>query len=284
MLKMDKKPKSVLIAIDFSKNSFHSAYYGGILAKQMNAKITFLNLYTIPIVSEYNLPSEIENLITASKIDAQQRMDSFVQNFVETTRIPNVQIESMIDYGFVAEKIVEISESIHADMIVMGSKGITNAFDRWIGSIAQKVKNLAECPVWVVPEHASLVYPKEVLYAADFNGDEIEAVKKILEITKPLDAKCDVVHVHNSAEPNIDEEIEAMVSYLEDTFEHEKVKFATIKSDDIIDGLEKYLKIYKPNVLAMATHDKAFLDKLFLKSVSKHFLQEAKLPMLCIKK
>jgi nucleotide-binding universal stress UspA family protein len=275
---------SILVAIDFSKNSFHSAYYGGILAKQLNAKITFLNLYSIPIVSEYNLPNEIENMITSSKIDAQQKMDSFVQNFVETTRIPNQKIDSRVDYGFVAEKIVDISKSINADMIVMGSKGITNAFDRWIGSIAQKVKNLAECPVWVVPEHASLVYPKEVLYAADFDGDEIETVNKLLKITKPLDAKCDVVHVHTSSEPNFEEEIEAMVSYLEDTFEQEKITFASTKSDDIIEGLEKYLKIHKPNVLAMATHEKAFLDKLFLKSVSKHFMQEAKLPMLCIKK
>ena len=207
-----------------------------------------------------------------------------MQNFVETTRIPNAHIESRVDYGFVAEKIVDISKSIHADMIVMGSKGITNAFDRWIGSIAQKVKNLAECPVWVVPEHASLEYPKEILYAADFDGDEIETVKKLLKIIKPLDAKCNVVHVQASTEPNVEEEIEAMVSYLEDTFEHEKVKIASIKSNDIVNGLEKYMKIHKPNVLAMGTHEKAFLDILFVKSVSKHFLQEAKVPLLCIKK
>jgi nucleotide-binding universal stress UspA family protein len=276
--------KTILIPIDFSKNSVHSANYGSILAKQLNAKITFLNIYSVPIVSEYNLPYEIENSINANKIEAIEKMDSFVNKFIVSSKIPIEMINQMVEYGFVAEKIIDVAKQIKANMIVMGTKGITNAFDKWIGNVAQKVKTLAEIPLWVIPEKAHLDYPKAILYASDFVGNEEEALKILFEVARPLDAKCDVIHIHEKYELNVGHQIEAMVSFLEDTFENEKATFGTYNCDDIIEGLEKYINIHKPDVLAMATHEKSFIDKLFEKSVSKHFIQEAKLPILCFKK
>ncbi len=275
---------TILIPIDFSKNSIHSANYGSILAKQLNANITFLNIYSVPIVSEYNLPYEIENAINANRIEAVEKMDDFVKKFINTSKIPFEKIKWKVEYGFVPEKIVDIANSINATMIVMGSKGITNAFDKWIGNVAQKVKNLTQVPLWVIPEKAKLNYPKEILYASDFIGKEEEAVKKLFAITTPLDSKCNIIHIHEKYEINAGHHIETMLSYLQDTFEHEKATFGEYKSNDVIEGLEKYLKIHKPDVLAMATHEKSFIDKLFEKSVSKHFIQEANLPILCFKK
>lgn len=95
-------------------------------------------------------------------------------------------------------------------MIAIGTKGITNEFDKQIGNISQKVKNIAECPVWVDPEKVSLIYPKAIFYAADLIGEEEEAVKKLLAIAKPLDANCDVVHIHENFEMNICHQIETM--------------------------------------------------------------------------
>ena len=75
-----------------------------------------------------------------------------------------------------------------------------------------------------------------------------------------------------------------MVSYLEDSFENEPVSVKNIDRADIIEGLESYIKIHKPDVLALSLHEKSFFGKLFDTSVAKHFVQEAKIPMLIFRK
>ncbi len=42
----------------------------------------------------------------------------------------------------------------------MGTKRVANLFDKWLGTNTQIVLELAECPVWVIPQNAPLNYPK----------------------------------------------------------------------------------------------------------------------------
>ena len=276
--------KTILFPTDFSKSAQHAAEYMSMMAKQLNANITFLHIYSIPLVSEYNLPHEIESLIAQNRVIAVENLQEFVKKFIEETKISENRISIKIEYGFIPEKIVDVAASVKADMIVMGTKGVTDAFDRWIGTVAQKVVKLAECPVWVIPEKTPLNYPKNILYAADFEGDEVDATKKLLSIAKLFDASCHVIHVHEKLELNVGHQVEAMVKFLEDKFKDEDITFRYVNRDEVTDGLDKYVETHKPDVLAMSTHVKSFMDRIFSPSITKHFVQEAKLPIVCFKK
>ncbi len=98
-------------------------------------------------------------------------------------------------------------------------------------------------------------------------------------MAKPLEANCKVVHIHDYFEENTAKIIERKVNNLQYAFDEENVTFKNVNYVDIIQGLENYIGSYKPDVLALAVHEKSFLSKIFDASVSKHFIQEAKLPM-----
>ena len=52
--------------------------------------------------------------------------------------------------GHAAEQILRAEEDIHADLIVMGRRGLTRA-TRWLlGSVSERVLRYAHCPVTVV--------------------------------------------------------------------------------------------------------------------------------------
>jgi nucleotide-binding universal stress UspA family protein len=276
--------RTILFPTDFSKNAQHASEYMGVLAKQMNANITFLHIYSIPLVSEYNLPHEIESLIAQNRIAALEDLHQFVENFINETKIDKSKINTKVEYGFIPEKTVDIANQIKADFIVMGTKGASDAFDKWIGTVAQKVVKLAECPVWIIPEKAPIHYPKNIMYAADLTGDEAVATQKLLDIAKLFDANCNVVHIHEKIELNVGHQVEAMINFLADKFKHENATFRYVNRDDVTEGLEVYVKNHKPDVLALSTHKKSFFDKLFEKSVTKHFVQEAKMPILSFNK
>lgn len=52
--------------------------------------------------------------------------------------------------GSVAPAIVEVAESLGSDLIVMGTRGMSDASSLLLGSIAHKVIHHAPCPVLVV--------------------------------------------------------------------------------------------------------------------------------------
>lgn len=276
--------KTILFPTDFSTNAIHASQYAGMLARRLNAKVVLLNIYSVPTVSEYQLPYEIENFIMQNRKDAEKNLQDFTAKFIKNTSLAPDRISQMVEYGFVGDKINEIAKQVSADCIVMGTKGASNAIDKWLGTHSQKVMKNANCPVWIIPENAAINYPQNILYAADFKEDEVLATQKILEFSKPLEATCNVVHIHDYFELNVGHAVQEMVHYLEDEFEKEDVNVHNVNRTDIIEGLETYIRTHKPDVLALAIHEKSFLSKIFDVSVTKHFVQEAKLPILTFKK
>jgi nucleotide-binding universal stress UspA family protein len=277
--------KTILFPTDFSANALHASQYAGMLAKSFNANVVLLNVHTIPSVSEYQLPYEIDSLIKFNQKKAEDNLRDFAVHFLQITHLAADRVSQKVEYGFPNEKITETAETIHADMIVMGTKGANNLFDKWLGTHSQEVMKEAKCPVWIIPKNAPINYPQNILYAADFKEDEVVATQKVLSFCSPLGAKCKVVHVHDYFEINVGHSIEEMVKYLENEFENvDDVSFINLKRANIIEGLETYIKTHKPDVLAMALSEKSFFEKLFDSSITKHFVQGSHLPMLIFKK
>lgn len=276
--------KTILFPTDFSENATHASRYAGMLAKLYDANLVILHVHHIPMVPESNHSFEIKNAILLNEKSAREDLEVFAKKFMEASNLPSERIIQRIEYGFPAEKIVEIANLIKADLIVMGTKGASDMLDKWLGTHAQEVMKTAECPVFTIPKKVPIDYPQRILYAADFKEDEIAATEKLLNVSKPLGATCKVVHIHEYFEPNVGHIVEETIKELEQKFKNEDVTIQQLHRSDIIEGLEAYIKTYKPDVLAMAIHEKSFFSNIFNTSITRHFIQEAQLPMLTFKK
>ncbi len=276
--------KTILFPTDFSENAVHASRYAGMLTELLDANIVLLHVYHVPMVPAYNASFEMADPISQTENEVKEDLRAFSVEFMKNSNIPVERITQRIEYGFAAEKTIEVAESIKADMIVMGTEGASDMIDKWLGTHAQEVMKTAECPVFIIPNNVPIDYPQRILYAADFKDDEIRAVQKVLDLAKPLGATCKVVHIHEEFEPNIGHIFEETIKELETKFKDDDVTVQQFHRDDTIEGLETYMKTYEPDVLAMAIHEKSFLDSIFSSSKSQHFIQEAKIPMLTFKK
>jgi len=276
--------KTILFPTDFSTNAVHASVYAGMLANLYNANLVFLHVHHIPMVPKNNKTAVVQNAIALNEKNVKKDLSLFTNKFIHDSKLPAERVTQQIEYGFAAEKIVDTARVMKADMIVMGTKGASDMMDKWFGTHAQEVMKTADCPVFTIPKNVPIDYPKRILYAADFKEDEKLAIEKILFMAKPLESDCKVIHVHEYYEPNIGHAIEATIKELEEKFKNDQVSVQQILRADIIEGLEGYIKSYKPDILAMAVHEKSFLDKIFETSITRHFIQEGKLPMLTFKK
>ena len=276
--------KTILFPTDFSKNAAHASRYTGMVAKLFDANIVLLHVYHIPMVPAYNTSFEVKDTIVQNENDIKEELQTFATELMKNSNLANERIIQKIEYGFASEKTVEIADSMNVDLIVMGTKGASDMLDKWLGTHAQDVIKNAKCPVLTIPNDVPIDYPQRILYAADFKDDEIHAVQKVLDFAKFLGATCKVMHVHEGFEPNIGHIVEETIKDLENKFKDEDVTVQQFHRDDTIEGIETYIKTYAPDILAMAIHEKSFLDNIFNTSVTQHFIQEAKIPMLTFKK
>ena len=62
----------------------------------------------------------------------------------------NVQTEVLMDVGAVSKAIVEYAENNNANLIVIGTRGISRIKRMLVGSTASEVVKYSHCPVMVV--------------------------------------------------------------------------------------------------------------------------------------
>lgn len=277
--------KTLLFPTDFSENAIHASEYAGLLAQKFDANVVLLNIYSVPIITEYQVPYNISDFTVEMKEISEKNLQTFTHKFIETTNLPKERVSQKIEYGYVADVIIETAKNISADMIVMGTKGASNILERWIGTTAQTVMKTTECPLWIIPQNATINYPQKFLYAADLQEDEIMATQKVMEFATPLQALCKVIHIDDYFEVDVNQEVKEKIDELKEEFkDDDNVFIRNIRRDDIIEGLETYIKSYKPDVLALAIYEKSIFSKIFEESVTNHFVYEANLPLLIFRK
>ena len=277
--------KTILFPTDFSENATHASDYAGLLAQKFNANVVLLTIYSMPIFTDYQIPYDIQDFSSEMKAASEINLKRFALKFIETSNLPHERISQRVEYGFVSDVITETAKDINADMIVMGTKGASNLFEKWIGTTAQAVMKNAECPIWIIPQKTKITYPQKFLYAADLQEDEVSATQKVMEFATPFQALCKVVHIDDYFEINGNQELKEKISDLKEKFKDDDNIFVrNIRRDDIIEGLQTYIKSYKPDVLALAVHEKSLFSKIFEQSITNHFVYEANLPMLIFRK
>lgn len=276
---------TILFPTDFSKNATHASLYAGMVARGMNAHLILLNVYSIPMATEYQIPYDVDEFLRISKEAAEENLQEFARELIKATGISHNKVREITDYGQTSDTIIKVAQTEKVDFIMMGTKGVSNMLDKWLGTNAQNVLEAAECPVWVIPENAPLNYPKLIMYAADFKEDDILATHKVLEIAKPLRATCKVIHIHDYYEPISNRTVKEMVSEFNHEFvDEDDVTIKNINRQEVYDGLKTYVRTHKPDVLALAVYHKSFLSKIFERSITEHFVQTGNIPLLTFRK
>lgn len=74
-----------------------------------------------------------------------------IQQEAEKLVADNCNVSPLLIQGAAADKIITVSESIKAELIILGSHGHGSLFKLLVGSATKAVLNHASCPVLIIP-------------------------------------------------------------------------------------------------------------------------------------
>jgi nucleotide-binding universal stress UspA family protein len=137
--------KTILVPSDFSEHSTKALDAAIELAKAFGAKVEIVHAFLLqpPMVTMqggYTIPDHyFEEIRTRAKEEVEKLAQERSGSGVEVT---GRAIESPPSSG-----ILEVAEQIKPDLIVMGTRGQTGLKHVLLGSVAERVVRMAECPV-----------------------------------------------------------------------------------------------------------------------------------------
>ena len=146
---MDWKISSVVVGVDGSEGSKRAAQHAVAIARHWGAHLKLVTVVRTPEGwwGIGGAPPSPESLSTAL-VEGQHQI---LRDFEEDLDLAGVEYETVAELGDPVTRLLAVSEASGADMLVIGRRGAGLAERVILGSVADRLTHLAECPVLVVP-------------------------------------------------------------------------------------------------------------------------------------
>ena len=183
----------ILVPLDFSELSIKALKAAEGMARIFKGSITPFHAY-IPITEmdgPYTLgvgPNTGEDYDDIEET-LQQRLDQTAAEHVDKSLLN----EGQIAVGNPAHCIVDASYDY--DMISMSTHGRTGFTRVLLGSVAEKVLRLSNCPVLVVEEESDFDPINRILVTSDFSDNSYTAFPYAHQIARASGAEIDFMHI-----------------------------------------------------------------------------------------
>jgi nucleotide-binding universal stress UspA family protein len=142
----------VLVAVDDSK--FSEAAVDTVVA-QFNPKGTELRLTHVVEPITITAPPEMAKGYAPELLDQVKKAEGLVERFAKKLRAAGFQVETEVREGDVREEIIDAAAEWDANMIVLGSRGLSGIKRLLLGSVAEFVARNADCSVEIARRRAA---------------------------------------------------------------------------------------------------------------------------------
>jgi nucleotide-binding universal stress UspA family protein len=148
---MSKSPepvniRSLLVAVDGSEFSDKAVRYACAMGPSLGAEVVLLHVVPMLVsATPYHDTVSDQPFLALQKVG-----EDILAKAKEIAVALKCEVTELISHGDPANKIVDIATERNADLIIMGSRGVSGIKRLFVGSISDKVMNQAPCPVMIV--------------------------------------------------------------------------------------------------------------------------------------
>jgi nucleotide-binding universal stress UspA family protein len=191
--------ENILYATDFSPASRTAFPYALAMAQHYGATIFVVHVIS-PALYTYSPPESLVPLLDAAETSANE----FMRRFVASVDMGDTPHQEIVKVGEIWEVLSSEINEHNIDLIVAGTRGRRGLSKLIMGSVAEEIFRLANCPVLTVgplgvdtPPQSEL---RTILVATDFSTDSIRATKYAISLAEEFEARLIAMHVAASPE------------------------------------------------------------------------------------
>ena len=273
--------KTILYATDYSKNAVAALKYAYSMSAKMDACLLVIHVFDYPTIMNTEVKEPVPHFEKNAFKKHNSKLKEFCTKYLgnELDKM-NVRMEAIEDKS-VVNGIISKAIELNVYMVVTGMKGV-NAFKEFImGNTTKHLIEKSPCPVLAIPEDASHGQIETIVYATDFEKEDIGAIHKLTEIAKPFNAEIRIVHISPLKEFDRKKLMKEFEEKAKDNIGYSKMEFNIIPSDNTFEDLRLYLGEVNADIIVMLERkSKGLLRKLFHQDLVKKMKSYGRIPLI----
>lgn len=270
--------KQILVPTDFSECAKNASDTAIEIAKHYGAQLHFYHFMSIPI-DWLNLNLD-ENRIYP---DVTAQVNRIQQELDELVRLANkhgVEARSFLSFADSADAIPRYAREHGISMIIMGSHGAQGIKELIMGSNAQKVVRNSRIPVLILKQPMTSLEVRNVLFVSDFEPEMAAPFEKVVDFAEKLGAKIHLLFINTPSDFHQSWEIEERMESFVALASKNLGQKMTINASNFEEGLEKYCELHPTGFLAIATHHRRGLSRVFEGSLTEKIVNHVNVPIM----
>lgn len=277
--------KNILVPTDFSDLAGQAIETAINLAK--NTDTTIHLLHSVEILHVWDELSNYMDIGSGNqegysymhvvKDKSKEKLEEFKKQVEDSGVKCIIAVEDGKPYQSV-EQYVEYND---ISLIVMGTKGTSGVAEMVLGSNAQKIIRNSVCPVLTIKEGNKVGDFGTILLASDFHEDKAnDNIDFVVNFGKNFNSKIILLYIATPLNFLNEDEL---IKDIEDIAQKRNLKNYTVevhKAESAEEGISEYCLLNHPDVVAITTHGKGWLRKMFISNTTEYLANHLDTPLL----
>lgn len=276
--------KKILVPTDFSPIATNAVDFAVQSAKVLQTEIILLHSFQLTgnIYTDY---MGVNREFTQSMLDeAYHELEKLKSRIKERE---GVNVDSIVYTSPVTESINQATNDKNIDFIVMGTLGASGIKEKLWGSETAAIIGKTKVPVIAIPFEYKWKKPEKILLVTNHFEKEPAILNFLFELANLFNAE-----VHVAVFTDEDDEVVNIIEHgrnisqyemmLKERYKQHSLTAMHLFGTEFEKTLQNYIRRNEIDMLAMVTHKRDFLDRIFHPSMTKRMSYHTKIPLLAI--
>jgi nucleotide-binding universal stress UspA family protein len=277
--------KRILCPTDFSEASFNAIEFASKIGESHNSLLTLLYIIRKDQIHEVINKGGKDLSVEEWKFLAEEKLKNLVKTISESSENSGLlKCDYSIVIGELTNTIVNYCKDNRYDLIVMGTSGVRDVTQEYMGTTTYNVIRASHFPVICVPIRAQYNGFKKVVYATDYQEEDKLKVQELIYFCYPFNAELDILHISKQNSLIDQAAYEQFKTDIKNFIQYENINFVKkVYKDEVSLGIDKYMLDEKATLLVLLERHRNFFDQVFHTSVIKKMSYFTDYPILVFK-
>lgn len=275
---MKQNLKQIVVAIDFSKNSFHALDYAIGIANVIKA-----NIMMIWVDKPDNEDSLYDNTNHEHRMEAKNRMEELVKK--TSKKLKYGELSYKLRKGKVYKEVANQAKYNDAFLIIAGSHGVSGFESFWIGSNANKIVTYSPCPVITIREtYKPGKSIDKIILPIDSTPSTRQKVPFAMEFARYFKSEVHVLELQSSTLKTIRSKVSSYTVQVVKFLKDNKIKaiHKTVDADNITNATAKYGEEIKADLIIIMTEQEEEFSNYWLGPYAQQMVNNSAIPVMSV--
>lgn len=273
--------RKILIPFDFSETAALSLEHAVFMAKLLKAEIVLLH-----IVETVTFTSAISHALSGfeKKIETttNAKLDEIAK---EIHNHSGISVSIITEVGRIYKKIISVAKDIEADLIIMGTHGVSGYQRFNVGSNTSRVVEASPCPVISVQTHSKNIGFKKIVLPIDESPTSRQKVNHVIEMANHYNAHVIVVGLINFNNEDAKRKFRIKVEQVEEFLAKFDISHESkiIQGDNLAKMTMSVSEEVDADLVVIMTEQEPSITGFFLGTYASQVVNHSKIPVMSVR-